>query len=251
MPQPPIYAWRAVFGAILATAGIFITATIIGALLTTVFDRLQVPGGAEGGIAGASGITAARLAVFLGAFQIAAATLAVGMARFFGAAGRTPLAAVPIRGGGRALVTYALLLLGLAAAFTAVVSLVAREALRNDLLLFRDVLASDAWWSVALAAVIGAPIAEELVFRGLLYGVLRASPLGQVVGAAVTALAWAGVHAQYSGYGIAGIFLIGLYLAWVREKTGSVFGPMVCHAVYNATVLAILLLAPTRLLEAG
>jgi membrane protease YdiL (CAAX protease family) len=143
------------------------------------------------------------------------------------------------------------LLLALASVFTVIVYKMARNALLNDLLLFRDMLATRAWWGVALAAVVGAPIAEELVFRGLMYGVLRASPVGAVAGAVITAAAWAGVHAQYTIYGMTAIFLIGLYLAWVREKTGSVLAPMVCHAIYNASVLAVLLLAPVWFLEPG
>ena len=79
---------------------------------------------------------------------------------------------------------------------------------------------------MVLAAGVGAPLAEECLFRGLLYGALRRSPLGAIGAAVVTAVMWALLHTSYSVYGLVAITLIGLYLAYVRERTGTLLTPM-------------------------
>jgi membrane protease YdiL (CAAX protease family) len=97
-----------------------------------------------------------------------------------------------------------------------------------------------AWGSPAavavtlLGSVVFAPVFEELIFRGLLYGTLRAR-LSWPLAAAGSALVFALAH----GYGIAGflsVFLSGLLWAWIYERTGSLLPSMAAHAVNNATV---------------
>ena len=147
--------------------------------------------------------------------------------------------------------TFSAFLIAGAAVYAGAVLSFDRNALLGDVRLLADMLRTDVWWMIALAAVVGAPIAEEVLFRGLMYGVLRTSPLGKVAAAAITAIVWASVHAQYSLYGIFGIALIGLYLAWVREKTGGLLAPIICHAAYNASVLTVMMLVPERLTQMG
>lgn len=95
------------------------------------------------------------------------------------------------------------------------------------------------WWRylgmLAVAAVV-APVAEELAFRGLLYRWLR-ERAGIGLGMAGSALAFSVLH------GIAGlipaIFVLGLILAWVYERAGSIWAPIIVHGVYNAIVTTI------------
>jgi CAAX protease family protein len=85
-----------------------------------------------------------------------------------------------------------------------------------------------------LGSVVFAPVFEELIFRGLLYGTLR-TRLSWPLAAAGSALVFALAH----GYGIAGflsVFLSGLLWAWIYERTGSLLPSMAAHAVNNATV---------------
>lgn len=95
---------------------------------------------------------------------------------------------------------------------------------------------------VLLGSVVFAPVFEELIFRGLLYGTLRAR-LSWPLAAAGSALVFALAH----GYGIAGflsVFLSGLLWAWIYERTGSLLPSMAAHVVNNATValtLAVML----------
>lgn len=106
-----------------------------------------------------------------------------------------------------------------------------------------------AWGSPAVVTVtlvgsiLFAPIFEELIFRGLLYGTLRAR-LAWPLAALGSAVLFAFAH----GYGVAGflsVFLSGLLWAWVYERTGSLLPSMAAHVVNNASV-ALTLLAMLR-----
>ncbi len=85
-----------------------------------------------------------------------------------------------------------------------------------------------------LGSLVFAPVFEELIFRGLLYGTLRvrlAWPLAALGSALVFALA--------HGYGVAGfvsVFLSGLLWAWSYERTRSLLPAMAAHAANNAAV---------------
>lgn len=84
-----------------------------------------------------------------------------------------------------------------------------------------------------LAVGILGPIAEELIFRGLLYGRLAGTRLGAVGSIVVLALAWALIHTSYSATVIAVIFVEGLLLGAARWRTGSVLAPILMHIVWN------------------
>lgn len=124
------------------------------------------------------------------------------------------------------------------------VYVVDRGALLSDVRPLRELMDNRAWWVLALAAIVGAPIAEELMFRGFLHSHLRATSLGFIGTALVTAIGWASLHFSYTVYGLAAIFLIGLYLAWLRERTGGIALPILAHATYNASVMCVMMFAP-------
>jgi hypothetical protein len=93
-----------------------------------------------------------------------------------------------------------------------------------------------------LGTVLFAPVLEEIVFRGLLYGTLRRR-LGWPVAAVLSAAVFAAAH----GYGVAGfgsVFASGVMWAVAYEKTGSVLPGMAAHAANNVSaacaVLALL-----------
>ena len=91
-----------------------------------------------------------------------------------------------------------------------------------------------------LASVVFAPVFEELVFRGLLYGTLRAR-LAWPLAATASALVFATAH----GYGAAGfvsVFLSGVLWAWAYERTGSLLPAITAHVLNNAAVALTLLL---------
>jgi uncharacterized protein len=97
-----------------------------------------------------------------------------------------------------------------------------------------------AWGSAAgvavtlVGAILFAPIFEELIFRGLLYGTLR-TRLSWPLAALGSALVFAFAH----GYGAAGflsVLLSGFLWAWIYERTGSLLPSMVAHMANNAAV---------------
>lgn len=86
---------------------------------------------------------------------------------------------------------------------------------------------------IILVAII-APIAEELFFRGMLYPLLRQrwSPTVAIV---VNGLLFAVIH--FIPILLPGLFFVGIVLAWVRERSGSLIPCMLIHALQNAIVL--------------
>lgn len=85
--------------------------------------------------------------------------------------------------------------------------------------------------TVVLLAVVVAPIAEELIFRGYLYGVLR-KYTGRLSAILLSSLLFAAIHLHAPSF--AGLFILAVVLALVYERTGSLWAPIAMHAVFNA-----------------
>jgi membrane protease YdiL (CAAX protease family) len=51
------------------------------------------------------------------------------------------------------------------------------------------------------------------------------------------------LHAGYSAVGLVEVFSIGLIFSWLLWRTGSLWVPIFCHAVYNILVVLVLRLA--------
>jgi uncharacterized protein len=243
-------SWLEAVAVLAAGLAILAVATLAGAGVAEVFDRWANIGAPRAYRAGTlESLSTLRLGAFLAAFQLAAVVLTLCAARFFRGDRVAFMAlSLPAGGVGSAAKWVALMML-LASGYAAAVFAVDQGALLGDVKPFADIMHSRTWWTVFLAATVGAPIAEETLFRGLMFGVLKASPVGGIGAGLVTACVWASVHAQYSAYGLGAIFLIGLYLAWVREKTGSLIAPMLCHGVYNASIIVALMLAPESVFQ--
>jgi len=98
---------------------------------------------------------------------------------------------------------------------------------------------------VLIAAGIVAPFVEELFFRGFLYGMYRRrKPLWQAY--LISAVLFTAVHnnpacmtpPQMAGLSI-GIFMLALMLAWLYQRTGSLYPSILAHALNNATGLIL------------
>lgn len=83
-----------------------------------------------------------------------------------------------------------------------------------------------------LAVCMLGPAAEELIFRGLLFGLLK-DRIGVPATIAVTAVGWALLHYTYAWWVIAIIVVDGLLLGVARWRTGSVAVPIGIHMLYN------------------
>ena len=98
------------------------------------------------------------------------------------------------------------------------------------------------WLLIAfgLMIAVGAPIAEELAFRGLFFAALRKHGVGPVVSVVITAVAFALFHLEPARIGV--LLSIGLILGIVRWRTGSLGAAMVAHGVVNAPAAVFLIL---------
>jgi membrane protease YdiL (CAAX protease family) len=100
-------------------------------------------------------------------------------------------------------------------------------------------------WILALAVVgVGAPLAEELLFRGFLLSALARSRLGFWGAALVCSGLWTALHVGYSLAGVIEVFLIGIYFSWLLWRTGSLRVALFCHALYNSLIVLVLLNVP-------
>ncbi|MGH8048807.1 MAG: lysostaphin resistance A-like protein [Chthoniobacterales bacterium] len=103
---------------------------------------------------------------------------------------------------------------------------------------FRSALPiGDRAWVIVLV-VVAAPFFEELVFRGLLYGVAK-HYVGRVGAALTIALLFAAVHMNLPA--MPAYFLLGIALTLAYEITGSLWASVVMHMLFNSIpVVAIL-----------
>lgn len=115
----------------------------------------------------------------------------------------------------------------------------------GDVKPFVPVLRSRWWLVAALVIVAGAPLSEELLFRGFLLSALARSRLGFLGGALITNALWTSLHIGYSALGLFEVFTAGLYLSWLLWRTGSLLPSLACHAVANGLFLAVVPWLPT------
>lgn len=84
-----------------------------------------------------------------------------------------------------------------------------------------------------IAVIIGAPLFEELLFRGFLFESLLNSKAGFIGATLITAASWAIIHLQYGWYEIFTIFLIGVVLAYAKHRSQSLLIPFLMHMLMN------------------
>lgn len=130
--------------------------------------------------------------------------------------------------------------LGLIVVALTAVNLIAAAVLGHDpladLKTFAGVFKGDTWVLALVIVAVGAPVSEELLFRGLLQGALSKSSLGFVGGAAVSVLLWTALHAGYSVVGMFEVVLIGVVFSYLLWRSGSLRVTLACHALYNAAL---------------
>ena len=97
---------------------------------------------------------------------------------------------------------------------------------------------------IAGGLIIGAPLAEELTFRGQIFAALSQTRLGLTGSAVVTSALWAAIHITQPIHVIILLFLMGLALCWLLVRFGSLWVTIVCHAVWNGlSAVALYLMA--------
>jgi membrane protease YdiL (CAAX protease family) len=86
-------------------------------------------------------------------------------------------------------------------------------------------------------AVVIAPVAEEFIFRGVLFPFFKQLGLPRLAWFGVSAI-FALIHLDISI--LVPLFVLALALTWLYEKTDNLLAPMAAHALFNAANLALL-----------
>lgn len=89
---------------------------------------------------------------------------------------------------------------------------------------------------MAFAAVIVAPLCEEVVFRGYLYAAMKKFS-GPWVAGLCSALIFAAAHGSLAA--LLPLFVFGCLLVFIYEKTGSLWAPMAVHFCFNGATVVI------------
>ncbi|MDR1969916.1 MAG: CPBP family intramembrane metalloprotease [Candidatus Nomurabacteria bacterium] len=92
---------------------------------------------------------------------------------------------------------------------------------------------------IGLALVVLAPLFEEMLVRGALFGKLR-EKLKFWPAALLTASVFALIHGQFN-VGVM-TFILALYAAYLREKTGAIWSGIMLHATQNLIAFYLLFL---------
>lgn len=94
--------------------------------------------------------------------------------------------------------------------------------------------AAAAWLlPMLVATILIAPAGEEAMFRGFLFrGWVRSSRSGWPAIVIISVL-WAMLHIQYDWAGMLEIFAAGLFLGWMRWRSGSLVLTFLLHALFN------------------
>jgi membrane protease YdiL (CAAX protease family) len=93
---------------------------------------------------------------------------------------------------------------------------------------------------IAVLAVVVAPVAEETFFRGFLFSGLG-NRYGYGWGAVFSALIFSLAHILQPGAFLP-IFFLGLLLAWLYMKTGSIWACIFTHFAYNSIALIFMII---------
>lgn len=99
------------------------------------------------------------------------------------------------------------------------------------------------FWALLVFAVmimVGAPIVEEIAFRGMLFNALRKKGLNAAWTIVITAVVFSAFHFEPIRFFL--LLPIGLMYGWVRWKTGSLGAAMVAHGVNNTPAALVVLL---------
>lgn len=92
---------------------------------------------------------------------------------------------------------------------------------------------------LGLVVIIGAPVVEEIVYRGVVQPGLISS-WGRAAGIVTTAALFTAIHMQPVEF--PGLFAFALVLGWTRYSTDRIGMSIVTHMAFNATGLALVVL---------
>lgn len=89
-----------------------------------------------------------------------------------------------------------------------------------------------------LGACVIAPVAEEIIFRGYLYPVVKRYT-EPVVAALFTGIMFGAIHGN--AWAMIALSIFGVLLAVLYEKSGSIWACILCHALFNGINTVVML----------
>jgi membrane protease YdiL (CAAX protease family) len=92
----------------------------------------------------------------------------------------------------------------------------------------------------ALVTILVAPLAEELVFRGIIYPAIKHAGFPQLALWGPAAL-FAAIHFNLAAF--LPLLLLALVLTWLYEKTDNLLAPIAAHSLFNAFNLGLFFLS--------
>lgn len=107
--------------------------------------------------------------------------------------------------------------------------------------IINKILNEDSFWVLAFMFFFGmlaAPVVEELLFRGFLQSAVRTT-FGKLKAILISGFLFALIH--LNAHVFLQIFILGLLLAYLFEKTGSLIAPITVHVCHNTATLAFLI----------
>lgn len=242
---PPAYHARSPWRPVLAVVAAFVIIALAALVATYLVGTLQFapPISVPAELLPTDETRIWRMAVWLLGMQVSIVALVVVAAGMFGGR-RAEVLAFNRDTPARIFIAAVVVMLVAQVLYNAVVFPFARDTMIEDVRPLMEPLQSDAFWLFALAIVVGAPLSEELLFRGFLLSALARSRLGFFGAALLTTLGWTVLHAGYSGLGLVEVFLAGLLFSWLLWRTGNLWVPLICHGFYNGMVLLAIIILP-------
>jgi membrane protease YdiL (CAAX protease family) len=210
---------------VLIAAGTMLIGTIMVAIFDPELDSPAARNAAQLAVALSLGGTALGFAFFDARGRVKEA---------FGKLGLGPRIAL----GAIGLALFAWFVYILCAGFLAPLLQPDQEDVTRDLGTNKDELGS-----VAVAAfliVIAAPLSEEMFFRGFMFSGLRRS-MSIWPAALISAAVWGSLHLGAGNIGVAvQLAVFGVILAWLYERSGTLWAPVLAHAINNTIAFVLL-----------
>ena len=126
---------------------------------------------------------------------------------------------------------------GMLAAYTAIVDGLGIDALQPESNLPVEAMRDRLTLVLAgVAVIVAAPLTEEVFYRGLIFGGLQR--WGFWPAAVISGAVFSGVHLDTGSF--IPFFLIGVLLAWLFWRSGSLWESIVLHVLFNAVSFSIL-----------
>lgn len=113
---------------------------------------------------------------------------------------------------------------------------------KTPMTFMEDLISEQSFYALLILVVMIAPIYEELLFRGLIFGLISQATVKNkrtqafwAIG--VSSLLFTLVHLQYDWFGMLLILLLAILLGWVRYRSGSIVIPIILHSINNGLAM--------------